>query len=412
MRRENRNSVELLAPAGNFEKLEIAIHYGADAVYLAGKEFSLRNFSDNFSSEEMADAVALAHGKGVKVYVACNIYSRNFEHAAMDNYLEELARLSPDGLIIADPGIVMRAREIAPEIPIHLSTQSNTTNFNAVRFWESAGVTRVNTARELTLSEIREIADKTSVEIETFVHGAMCISYSGRCLMSSYMAGRDGNRGLCTQPCRWRYTLMEELRPGEHHPVFEDERGTYVFNSKDLCLISHIPELVDAGIDSLKIEGRMKGINYLASAVKVYREALDAYFADPPGWAVREEWIRELSTISHRQYCTGFAFEDPGQTAANLKDDKPAALHLFCAKVLSTEGGGRVRVNIRNKLLSGARVEVLTRTGIPFEDRVKEIRGANGELLPFAQPNTEVTLLLEGIYGPNDILRTPPDTAK
>ena len=300
--------VELLAPAGSFEKLEVAIHYGADAVYVAGKEFSLRNFSGNFTLEELQAAVDFAHGRGVKVYVACNIFSRNPEQAALSSYLDKLGAIGPDAVIIADPGIVMEAAARIPGIPIHLSTQANTTNYRSARFWEKVGVARINVARELSLKEIEEIADQSRLEIEAFVHGAMCISYSGRCLLSNYMTGRDGNRGKCSHPCRWKYAVMEETRPGEYFPIEEDTRGTYFLSSRDLCMLEHLPGLIGAGIDSLKIEGRMKGINYVASVVKVYREAIDRYYDDPDAYRVEEEWLRELDGISHRPYGTGFYF--------------------------------------------------------------------------------------------------------
>jgi len=265
-------TIELLAPAGSFEKLETAIHYGADAVYLSGQNFSLRNFAGNFSMDELYRAVCLARLKNVRVYLACNIYPRNFEEAAIVEYLHQIGDLRPDAIIIADPGILLEARRIIPHIPVHLSTQANTTSRLSARFWESLGVARINVARELSLREIKEIADATPIEIEAFVHGAMCISHSGRCLLSSFMAGRDGNRGMCAHPCRWNYFLVEETRPGQYMPVLEDARGTYIFNSKDLCMIDHVSEMIEAGITSFKIEGRLKGINYLATVVKTYRE--------------------------------------------------------------------------------------------------------------------------------------------
>ena len=259
---------ELLAPADNFEKLEIAIHYGADAVYLAGKNFSLRNFSENFSKAELFAAVKLAHHHGLKVYLACNIYSRTHEEADIRSFLSKAGEIAPDALIISDPGIILMAGEIIPHIPLHLSTQANTTNLSAVKFWHKLGVKRVNLARELSLTEIKNIVDYSPIEIETFVHGAMCISYSGRCLLSNFLNNRDSNQGLCSHPCRWQYAVVEKMRPGQYHPFLEDKRGSYIFNSKDLCMIENIPALIQAGISSLKVEGRMKGIYYLASVLK------------------------------------------------------------------------------------------------------------------------------------------------
>lgn len=402
-----KKKTELLAPAGNFEKLEIAIHYGADAVYLAGKDFSLRNFSGNFTPPEMADAIRYAHGRGVKVYVACNIYARNCEQQRIESYLESLGELGPDALIVADPGILMQAARLIPQVDLHLSTQANTTNFNTARFWESQGVTRVNVARELSLSEIREIAANCSAEVEAFIHGAMCISYSGRCLLSSFMADRDSNRGLCCHPCRWGYAVVEEKRPGEYHPIMEDSRGSYIFNSRDLCMVGHIPDLISSGIHSLKIEGRMKGINYLASVVKVYREAIDTYFHCPDSYTVKDEWVRELSRISHREYSTGFFFKDAAQTTPNYTDSKPTSIHLFVGKVLERLGPGRVRVGVRNKLVRGDAVEILAQRGEAATDTIEEIFDLSGISRECAQPNSEVILALAGDYSENDIIRRP-----
>jgi putative protease len=401
----NQRHVELLAPAGNPEKLAIAIHYGADAVYLAGKDFSLRNFSGNFSLEELKEAVDLAHSRDVRVYVACNIYSRNDEQDALADYLGALGRITPDAVIIADPGILTLARAIIPDIDIHLSTQANTTNINACRFWEMQGVKRVNLARELPLSDIRAIADNTSLEIETFVHGAMCISYSGRCLLSSFLTDRDSNRGQCSHPCRWKYAVVEEQRPGAVHPFMEDERGSYIFNSKDLCMIDHIPALIGAGIESLKIEGRMKGINYLASAVKVYREAIDAYYENPDTWAPRPEWREELSRINSREYCTGFYFGHPDDIRPNYHDDRPGTIHRFVGKILERTGPGQMSVDVRNRMRLGDVVEVLCRKGPAVRDTVIAMVDKHGKPTDCAQPNTRVTVTLSRDYAPQDLIR-------
>lgn len=397
--------IELLAPAGNFEKLEIAIHYGADAVYLAGKDFSLRNFSGNFTLDEMQSAVTFAHQKGVKVYTACNIYPRTFEEKAIAEYLHKIGEIGPDALIIADPGVFDQARQVIPQIPVHLSTQANTTSYQSVRFWENLGVKRVNLARELSLEEIKEIASCCLAEIETFVHGAMCISYSGRCLLSSFMTHRDSNRGMCSHPCRWKYSVVEELRPGLYHPLAEDDRGAYVFNSKDLCMIGHIPELMESGIASFKIEGRMKGINYLAATVKTYREAIDAYYEDPEGYCLQKEWLKELTQISHRNYCTGFYFQDPDTTCLNYENEKPSAINLFIAKVREKAGPQSVTIDVRNKIVKGDGVEVLTQKGPARPDRIREIIDLNGRPLPVAQPNSRVTIVLDNDYAPNDLIR-------
>lgn len=396
--------VELLAPAGNPEKLEIAVHYGADAVYLAGKAFSLRNFSGNFTLEEMAAGIRYAHDRGVKVYVACNVYARNDELDEMRAYLAALAEVKPDALIVADPAIFAAAREVAPALDLHISTQANTTNWGTARFWQKLGATRINVARELPLTEIREVVARGGLEVEAFVHGAMCISYSGRCLLSSYLTNRDSNRGQCSHPCRWKYSVVEEMRPGHFHPIQEDERGTYLFNSKDLCMIDHIPALVESGIASLKIEGRMKGINYLASVVKTYREAIDAYYDDPAAYKTRPEWTEELSRINSREYATGFFFGYDGDTTPNYADTRPGTIHRFAGKIVAVDGTD-VTLDVRNKIVAGQGVEVLTRRGAARADAIVSITDRTGQSLTAAQPNTRVTVTLTGDYAPNDLLR-------
>ncbi len=397
--------VELLAPVGNPEKLEIAIHYGANAVYLAGKEFSLRNFSGNFTYDELQSAVKYAHKTGVKVYVACNIYSRNFEQKAVTDYLKYIAKIGADAVIISDPGIFMEASSVIPEIPVHLSTQANTTNYKSALFWEKLGVKRINVARELSLKEINEIASQSSLEVEAFVHGAMCISYSGRCLLSSFMSNRDSNRGMCTHPCRWKYAVVEELRPNKYYPLAEDDRGSYIFNSSDLCMIEHIPEIIESGIDSFKIEGRMKSINYLASTVKVYREAIDSYYASPEDYETKTRWIEELASINNRGYCTGFYFGDPDQILPNYTKNKPLSDHLFIGKVIEKAGRCLSYIEVRNKIFKGDDVEVLGRKGPVVKDKLIDIIDTDGQSVPFAQPGSRVTVLLNNEYFPNDLIR-------
>ena len=397
-------SVELLAPAGNFEKLEIAIHYGADAVYLGGKDFSLRNFSGNFTVSEMKRAVAYAHEKGVKVYVTCNIFSRNHEQKPIYDFLLSLKDVGPDAVIISDPGTLMMARETIPMIPIHLSTQANTTNFKTAEFWQKNGVKRINVARELSLGEIKEISSKAKLEIEAFVHGAMCISYSGRCLLSSFMANRDSNRGMCCHPCRFEYAVVEALRPGQYYPLAEDGRGAYVFNSKDLCMIEHIPQMTAAGIHSLKIEGRMKGIHYLATTVKAYRAAIDAYCNSPQIYTIRREWVESLNKISNRGYCTGFYLGDPDQTQPNdtgstLKD------HSFIAKAVKKMDSCHTEVDVRNKFYQSDAIEIITLKGPDRLDHVHEIRNQDNEPVELAQPGSRVTLKLEQAASQNDLIR-------
>ena len=399
------NQIELLAPAGNFEKLEIAIHYGADAVYIAGKNFSLRNFSGNFTLPEMEKAVQYAHDHGRKVYVACNIYSRNSEQSEISDYLKELNKICPDAVIIAAPGILIEARETLPDIPIHLSTQVNTTNYNSGLFWENNGIKRINVARELPIEDIKEIASRCSIEVESFVHGAMCISYSGRCLLSSFMTNRDSNRGMCSHPCRWKYSVVEELRPNEYMPIFEDDYGSYIFNSKDLCMIEHIPEMIEAGISSLKIEGRMKGINYVASAVKVYREAIDFYFADPLNYKVKDEWIEELANINNRGYSTGFYLGKPDEITPDYTKHSPPVVHTFIGKVISRAGENCSYIEVRNKIFKGDTIEVLSKKGPAINDKIIDILIEDDQSADFAQPGSFVHIKHNGTFSPNDLIR-------
>lgn len=398
------DNIELLAPAGNREKLEIAIHYGADAVYLAGKDFSLRNFSGNFSIEEILDAVKFSHDQGVKVYVACNIYSRNSEQTAIASYLEELEKVEPDGLIVADPAIFMLARRLVPHIPLHISTQANVTNYNAALFWEKMGAKRLIAARELSLPEIKEITQRCGLEIEAFVHGAMCISYSGRCLLSNAMAQRESNRGKCCHPCRFRYAVMEETRPGQYFPISEDDRGTYIFNSKDLCMLEYIPAMAQAGIKALKIEGRMKSIHYVATTVKVYREALDIFRESPDEFEVLPQWREELAKVSHRGYCSGFFFDDPSQLIPNTKDLRCAGA-TFAGKILSTDKSGRMHIEVRNRLRPGDMVELLPKKGPITHGRINALRDMHGSLLEAAQPVSQVVLDIDMACDRMDLLR-------
>ena len=397
--------VELLAPAGNLEKLEIAIRYGADAAYLGGKGFSLRNFSGNFTDSELEDAIAMAHDQGVKVYVALNVYARSPELPELERYLSTLGRLAPDALIISDPGILMTAREKVPELPIHLSTQSNTTNVASARFWKTHGVTRINAARELSMEEIRILAHESGVEVECFVHGAMCMSYSGRCLLSNYLTGRDSNRGSCAHPCRWNYHVVEKTRPGQYMPILEDERGTYIFNSRDLCMIEHLPELMDAGAHSLKIEGRMKGIHYLAVAVGTYREAIDRYFEDPEGYTFDPEWRTRLEGLSNRCYTTGFYHEIPEADRTNTTADIHQDQALFVGKTTAEPDGFTHPVHARNKFGADARLEALVPGTAPVKVRVRAISDPNGNPLEHAQPNLEVMVELDRKLPPFSLLR-------
>ncbi len=403
--------MELLAPAGDFEKLEIAVHYGADAVYLSGKDFSLRNFSGNFTVDEIRDAVHFAHSKGVKVYVACNIFPKNEEIRPISDFLEISGRFNPDAVIIADPGIIRLARSIIPHIPIHLSTQANTTNIESALFWQDAGVKRINIARELSLTEIREIVSATDMEIEAFVHGAMCMAVSGRCLLSSFMTGRSGNRGMCAHPCRWRYAVVEETRPGQYMPVAEDDRGTYIFSPRDLCMIESLPDLIKSGVASLKIEGRMKGIHYLASVVNVYRQAIDTCYDDPQSYRVKEEWVQALSGVNSRGFSTGFFFGDPNRVLPGYTRDARFREHLFLGKIIKPSGD-RYLVDVRNKFETSDAVDILRRNETPSQDIILEIKDPYGLPITTAKPGDRVTVALKHRYGKNDVIRKRHKTEK
>ena len=403
---------ELLAPAGNFEKLQIAAHYGADAVYLGGKDFSLRNHAGNFSLTEMNEAVAWAHARHIKVYVTCNIYPRNFEIKAVTEYLEQIGKIRPDAIIIADPGIFTIAREVVPQLSVHLSTQANTTNYQTALFWKNLGVKRINAGRELSLNEISDLAARTGMEVEAFVHGAMCISYSGRCLLSSFMANRESNRGSCAHPCRWKYALVEAKRPGEYYPVEEDNHGTYFFNSRDLCMIAHLPAMIESGLTSLKIEGRMKGINYLAAVVKIYREAIDAYYHNPGDFQVDPLWSTQLAAVNNRGYCTGFYLGDLEQIVPNYDRSITVSDSIFVAKVLAETEPGYSEVEVRNKIFKGNRVEILKPEGPVVVDEIEDIIEESAGPVPFAQPGQRVILKMSKSHQKYDLLRRPVHPSK
>lgn len=378
---------ELLAPAGSFEKLKTAVHFGADAVYMAGKQFSLRNFATNFTNNELKEAVNFAKKQKVKTYITANIFPRENELNEIASYFSFLnTEVKPDALIIADPGVLSLAAEYAPDIDIHLSTQANTTNSGTINFFRQFGVTRVNLARELTVEEISEIRKNTDSELEVFVHGAMCISYSGRCLLSSFMSGRSANHGECSHPCRWKYSVQEELRPNEYYPVSEDEKGTYIFNSKDLCMISHIDKLIESGVDSLKIEGRMKGLFYLGAVVKVYREAIDSYFENQD-FSPDPLWTELLSKVSNRRYCTGFYLNDPDSTAANTENIKPDNVHNFLGNITDIIDDSII-VNVKNRFRTDDFIRILS-PGKPAEHfRINSIFDEKNNRVETARPNT------------------------
>ena len=375
---------ELLAPAGNMEKLHMALLYGADAVYLGGKMFGLRAFASNFSLAEMDEAVAFAHSLHKKVYVTVNIFAHNEDINNLPDYLRNLQAIGVDALLISDFGVWSVAREIIPEMPLHVSTQANTTNWAAVKAWENLGASRVVLARELSFTEMKEIGSKTEVELEAFVHGAMCISYSGRCWLSSYLTGRDGNRGACAQVCRWEFSLTEKNRPGEVYDVAGDEQGTYIMNSKDLCLLPYLLQLMEAGICSFKIEGRMKSAHYAASVVSVYRRAIDACWRDPQHFTVKQEWLDELEKVSHRPYTTGFALGKPDATAQVYTTSSYLQTHEFVGLVRDWDNG-RLTVEQRNHMKEGETLEVFCPDGSLRTLVLKEMRNQDGEPIVAAQ---------------------------
>lgn len=357
----NREQFELLAPAGDLEKLKIAVLYGADAVYFGGEMFSLRAGAGNLTIEEMKEGIAFAHERGKRCYLTMNIFAHNEDIGPLTDYLEQIKKLDIDAFIVSDPGIVDLIQEIIPNAEIHLSTQANMTNYRTANFWYKMGVKRLVLARELTFPEIREIRKNipSDMEIEAFVHGAMCISYSGRCLLSNFMIERDANRGACAHPCRWKYSLVEEKRPGEYYPVEEDERGTYILNSRDLCMIEHIPELVNSGIMSAKIEGRMKSIFYVATIVHAYRKAIDAYFADPENYRFNKEWMSELKKVSHREFTTGFYFHQPTNKDQNYQTSAYTREYSFVGLVKDyDQETGFALVEQRNKMTVGEEIEI------------------------------------------------------
>ena len=347
---------ELLIPAGSLEVLKTAVIYGADAVYIGGEAFGLRAKAHNFSGKEMKEGIAFAHERGVKVYVTANILAHNDDLPGVEAYFEEMKLISPDALIISDPGVFSIARRVLPDMEIHISTQANNTNYGTFLFWRQLGAKRVVTARELSLREIKEIRANIpeDMEIESFIHGAMCISYSGRCLLSNYFVGRDANRGACTHPCRWKYSIVEETRPGEYMPVYENERGTYIFNSRDLCMIEHIPEMIDAGIDSFKIEGRMKTALYVATVARTYRRALDDYKKDPVLYAANLEWYKEeIGKCTYREFTTGFYFGPPTEEAQIYDNNTYVKNYTYLGTVKEGDGKGRCRIQQKNKFALG-----------------------------------------------------------
>jgi len=390
------NKVELLAPAGNMEKLKMAVQYGADAVYLAGKQFGLRTASDNFTLDEMREGVAYAHAHGKKAYLTMNILAHNDSIEQVEPFVPEAAETGIDGVIVSDPGIFRIIRKVRPDLPIHISTQTSTTNWETVAFWHELGAKRIVLARELSLREIREIRERVpNVELEMFVHGAMCISYSGRCLLSNYMAGRDANQGDCAHPCRWRYRLVEEKRPGQYYPIEEDSTGTFIFNSKDLCLLPHLPDLIQSGVSSLKIEGRVKSSFYVATVVKAYREALDAWYAG--NWQDVQSWLEEVGTVSNRDFTTGFLFGKPGPESHNYATSSYIRRYDFIGLVTGFDkASGRLVVEQRNHFRTGETIEVLPPKGPVVSLTLGEMYDAEGNRIE-AAPHPQMKVYLAGV---------------
>ena len=401
-----RKKPELLAPAGTMEKLQMALAYGADAAYLGGAQFGLRAFGGNFANEEIRAAVNLAHGVGKKIYVTVNVFPHNDDLVSLPDYLRFLADAEVDALLVADLGVFMLAHEVAPHLPVHISTQANNVNWRTVRAWQELGAERVVLARELSREEIREIRRHTDVDLELFVHGAMCISYSGRCLLSSYFTGRDANRGGCAQSCRWKYALVEESRPGECYPIEEDARGTYIMNSKDLCLLPYLDEVVDSGIDSLKIEGRMKSVHYVASVVKAYRMALDACLTDT-SYKVREEWLTELEKVSHRSYTTGFFFGKTTEADQIYGSSSYEQTSDFVGLVRAYDEKTKIAaVEQRNNMKLGQEIEIFQPVGAAFRQKLAEMWDTEGQEIAAApHPQQIIRMRMAQPVEVNSILR-------
>lgn len=405
-----RGKPEILAPASSLEVLKTAVEYGADAVYIGGEMYGLRAKAKNFSAEDMRAGIAYAHEKGKKVYVTANITAHNRDLEGVRQYFQELKEIRPDALIISDPGVFSIAKEVCPELDIHISTQSNNVNYLTFQFWQQQGATRVVTARELSLQEIAEIRSQIpdDFEIETFVHGAMCISYSGRCLLSNYFTGRDANLGACTHPCRWKYYIMEEKRPGEFLPVEENERGTYIFNSKDLCMIEHIPELVEAGIDSFKIEGRMKTALYVAVVSRTYRKAVDDYLEDPEKYRKNIPWYKdEIAKCTYRQFTTGFFFGPTSHDSQIYDSNTYIKGYVYLGMIHAREADGTGWFVQKNKFSVGDSVEIMKPSGENCETKVLALYDEEGNSIPDCpHPEQKIRLRTECEIEPFDIIRS------
>ena len=400
---------ELLIPAGSLDVLKTAVIYGADAVYLGGEAFGLRAKAKNFTNEEIMEGIKFAHDHGVKVYITANILAHNDDLPGVEAYFEELKTIRPDALIISDPGVFTIAKRVLPDMEIHISTQANNTNYGTYLFWHELGAKRVVSARELSLKEIKEIRAHIpeDMEIESFIHGAMCISYSGRCLLSNFFTGRDANQGACTHPCRWKYSVVEETRPGEYMPVYENERGTYIFNSKDLCMIEHVPEMIDAGIDSFKIEGRMKTALYVATVARTYRKAIDDYLEDPEKYKANMECYKEeIGKCTYREFTTGFYFGKPTSETQIYDSNTYVKNYIYLGTVEERDARGFAKIEQKNKFSVGETIEIMKPDGRNISALVRGIYTEEGESQESApHPKQILYIDLDGEVEQNDILR-------
>ena len=400
---------ELLIPAGSLDVLKTAVIYGADAVYLGGEAFGLRAKAKNFTNEEIMEGIKFAHDHGVKVYITANILAHNDDLAGVEEYFEELKTIRPDALIISDPGVFAIAKRVLPDMEIHISTQANNTNYGTYLFWHELGAKRVVSARELSLKEIKEIREHIpeDMEIESFIHGAMCISYSGRCLLSNFFTGRDANQGACTHPCRWKYSVVEETRPGEYMPVYENERGTYIFNSKDLCMIEHVPEMIDAGIDSFKIEGRMKTALYVATVARTYRKAIDDYLENPEKYKANMEWYKEeIGKCTYREFTTGFYFGKPTSETQIYDSNTYVKNYIYLGTVEERDARGFAKIEQKNKFSVGETIEIMKPDGRNISALVRGIYTEDCESQESApHPKQVLYIDLDGEVEQYDILR-------
>lgn len=405
--------IELLMPAGSLEVLKVAVTYGADAVYIGGEAFSLRAKAKNFSNEQIIEGIKFAHERGVKVYITANVYAHNYDLDSVREYFKELKEIKPDAVLIADPAVFMIAKEEIPDIDIHISTQANNTNYGTFNFWYKQGATRVVTARELSLAEIKEIRSKIpeDMEIESFIHGAMCMSYSGRCMLSAFLTGRSANEGACAHPCRWKYSVVEEKRPGEYMPVMENERGTYIFNSKDLCMIEHLPEMIDAGIDSLKIEGRMKTALYVATVARAYRRAIDDYKKDPEIYKKNLEWYKsEIGKCTYREFTTGFYFGKPDGDTLIYDSNTYVRNYTYLGTIQDVNEDGLAMIYQKNKFNVGDKIEVMKPNGENLEVVVKAMKNEKFEDIENCPHPKEVIYVDLGVKLEKlDILRRQED---